>query len=730
MESNQAAPVPGAGPQTATDNFRRYWLVLLASRWIVINTAAIALTAGILYAFRATPIYEAVGQLMINPEGGGILNGQAIIGLGRDTEYLQSQYRVLQSRTLVEKIVSKLRLDEDPEYRDKVDRVEAVAKDIKVTPIRLTRLVLISSQHPDPTRAKEMVNSLMDAFMADNQQQKTLLANESLRLLTTEVGSTETALFRLSTEIQEYRRKNDAMSLDDRVNIVANGLLRTKELVEARAVSAKEAQQVATDAERWRDSGRPLANYPMIAQDMEVARTRVNLAERESRMSGVTNLYGPRHPTYIRLSAEIASDQNRLLAETQRALASLKARAELEASNLQSARTKLKESEDEVARLNELRAAYEVLIRKRERMEAMFQLLLGKQKELNLSANEIAQNVRVVDYAQVPVIPVKPKKPLVLVASMVLGILVGAGLAFFLAYLNDSVKTVDDVESVIGVRFLGYVSHIDSNSPEDRDLLAFVDPTSAAAEMFRSLRATLQLGASPESQKIMAVTSTVAGEGKSLVTSNYAIVAAQAGQKVLLIDADLRRPSIHQAFQFPNDVGLTTWLSGKTDNPGSVVRASPVANLDTIVCGPIPKTPAELLVSARLSQLIEWAGGKYDRVIIDCPPVSAVSDPLVVAARCDATLFVTRFNKVRKEHVRRAVLKLKNSGANVIGLCINDLSFDTSEAYYYAYERYGYYSGYHGASAKVASPPSTDGSASVDEAKDEANTRKSPDDKS
>ena len=459
----------------------------------------------------------------------------------------------------------------------------------------------------------------------------------------------------------------------------------------------------------------------MIAQDVEVARTKISLAERVAKMAGITNRYGPKHPYFIAAAAEVASDQSRLVAETQRAFAALKAKADLEAGHLEAAKAKLVEAEREVARLNELRAAYEVLIRKRERAETMFQLFLSKQKEFNLSANEAAQNVRVVDYAQVPVIPVKPKKPLILVASMILGLVLGGGLAFFVAFINDSVKTMDDVESAVGCRFLGYISHIDVKAAEDRDLLAFVDPTSAAAEMFRSLRATIQLGTKEEDQNVLAITSTVAGEGKSLVASNYAIVAAQAGQKVLLIDADLRRPSMHHAFQASNDVGLTTWLSGKADKPDSVVIASPVANLDLVVSGPVPKTPAELLVSARLKQLLDWAAHKYDRVIVDCPPVSAVSDPLVIGARCDAAMFVTRFNRIRKDHARRAVLKLRNAGVEVIGLCINDLSFETSEAYYYAYERYGYYSGYHKASADIstdaaASPGGAPGSSPKDEA--------------
>lgn len=715
MQNNpdkQPVPIAQASQPTPSDLFRRYWLVILASRWLVINTAAIALTAGILYAFRATPIYEANGQIQINPESGGLLGPQNSISLlGRDTEYLQTQYRILNSRTLLEKVVNKLRLDEDPRYREQPDRPQALSKDIKITPVRLTRLIMISCQHPDPTRAKEIVNAVMDLFMSDNQTQKSQLASESVRQLKVEVQQTEKELTKLSQDMQDYRVKNDAASLDDRVNMIAASLMRARDLVEVRGVSAREASQLAQEAEAWDKDGKPMANFPAIAQDMEVARAKATLGDHQSQFASITNRYGPKHPQFQSMLGSIESDQSRLRAETTRAFQALRAKANLEKSNLDNARTNLLEAEAGVKKLNELRVGYEVLFRKRERAEAMYQILLGKQKEFGLSANELVQNMRVVDYAQVPPLPVKPRKPLILGGSMVLGVLLGCGLAFFLSYLDDSVKTMDDVESFVGCRFLGYVSHMDVDSPVERDLLAFINPTSPLAEMFRSLRATIQLSADSDKLKLLAVTSTVAGEGKSLVASNYAIVTAQAGARTLIIDADLRRPSLHQAFEVGNEKGLSTWLLGKMDDPEALITPSRVPQLDLITCGPVPKTPAELLVSARLVRLLEWASGKYDRIVVDCPPVSVVSDPLVIAARCDAVLFVTRFNKVRREHVKRSAGKFTNAGIPILGICINDLRFETADAYYYAYERYGYfYSAYYKSSSKEpnsAEPSST-----------------------
>ena len=169
---------------------------------------------------------------------------------------------------------------------------------------------------------------------------------------------------------------------------------------------------------------------------------------------------------------------------------------------------------------------------------------------------------------------------------------------------------------------------------------------------------------------------------------------------------------MHQAFEKSNKVGLSSWLLGQVDSAEAIVQKTAITSLDLVCSGPIPKNPSELLASARLSRMLEWGVQKYDRVIMDCPPVSAVSDPLIVGSRCDGVLVVTRFNKIRREHVRRVVQKLTNAGIRLLGVCINDLSFETSDAYYYAYERYGYYSAYHkgGKAGESAGVPASNAS--------------------
>jgi len=308
-----------------------------------------------------------------------------------------------------------------------------------------------------------------------------------------------------------------------------------------------------------------------------------------------------------------------------------------------------------------------------------------------------ANNIVLVDPAPVPTGPVKPKVILTVILGVFGGILAGIGLAFFVNYLDDSIKSQDDVENTLGLAFLGYVPNIKTNSVVERDLQAHSHPQSNAAEGFRTIRATLSLTHKPDKLRLVSVTSTIPSEGKSLVASNLAIVSAQTGLRTLLVDADLRRPSVHKAFQLHSPTGLSAFLSGETSDLEDITHKSEVPNLDVICCGAVPATPSELIGSARMKAFLDAVGAKYDRVILDCPPISAVSDPLVIAAKTDGVVFVCKFNKIRREHARRSVQRIQSAGIHIMGVVINDIDFEGKDSYYYSYYYYQnrYYSSHY-----------------------------------
>jgi capsular exopolysaccharide synthesis family protein len=198
----------------------------------------------------------------------------------------------------------------------------------------------------------------------------------------------------------------------------------------------------------------------------------------------------------------------------------------------------------------------------------------------------------------------------------------------------------------------------------------------------------VSLARNAERLRNIGVSSTIPSEGKSLVASNFAIVTAQTGLRTLLVDADLRRPSVHKAFQLKSPIGLSAYLSERVHSIDEIVNTSEVPNLDVVCCGATPSNPSELISSKRMLQFLEEVSSRYDRVILDCPPVSAVADPLVVGAMCDGMIFVTKFNKIRREHARRSVQRITEAGIHVIGLVLNDIDFEGRDSYYYSYHYY------------------------------------------
>jgi capsular exopolysaccharide synthesis family protein len=333
------------------------------------------------------------------------------------------------------------------------------------------------------------------------------------------------------------------------------------------------------------------------------------------------------------------------------------------------------------------RTGYDILKRQADTRIALHNLVLSKMKEIDMSIvqQEQLNNIIIGSVAIPPVEPAKPNVPLVLVGGGLSAVLLAVGLALFVNFLDDSIKSQDDVETYLRLPFLGYVPNIKTNSVVERYLQSHLHPQSNAAESFRTVRAAVSLGPQGEKLRVLAVTCTLPNEGKSLVSCNLATVIAQTGLKTLLVDADLHRPTCHKTFQLKNQVGLTTYLLEKSNDINELINTTEVPNLDVVSSGEAAQQPSELIASRRMVQFLQEVGKRYDRVVIDCPPVLAFSDPLVLAAMTDGVIYVIKFNKVRREYARKSIQRLQEVGASVCGVLLNNIDFEGRDAYYYSY---------------------------------------------
>jgi capsular exopolysaccharide synthesis family protein len=670
-------------------NLRHYWHVILERRWLVIAAFCSVFALCLIYLFKATRIYQATTRIQIDRESDNVLNIKDVFSVdGREQDYLQTQYKNLQSRTLIESVVSKLKLDKDPRYAKSVDVSKAVSEDITIVPIRLSRLMDVKAQHPNPQQAAAIANTLVETFIQQNLDQKMGKSLEALRWLRNEADTLERDVGDKDLALQRYRVEKKMVSLGESQNIVLQALKQAQADLDKARGDAADAQRLNEEIERLLNSGTSIDAIPRVANDLLIQDMRKSLAEREALLANLLKRYKDKYPDVIRVREEIASLKDSIRRESQKVRDTIAAGADLAKAKESTMAAELKKKEQESFELSQLRIQYDVLTRQADQSKLLYNIVLQRMKETDLTSKDKKQNMRVVDSAVVPLNPVKPRVVLTLFLGVIGGLGVAIGLAFFVNYLDDSIKNQDDIETYLRLPFLGYIPNIKTNSVLERDMQAHLHPQSNAAEGFRTLRAAIALAPKADRYRVLAVTSTIPAEGKSLVASNLSIVVAQTGLKTLLVDADLRRPSVHKVFRLQSPVGLSSYLSEKVNSVDECIHTTEVPHLDVVCCGAVPSSPSELAGSKRMSQFLQEVRNRYDRVVLDCPPVSAVSDPLIIASLSDGVVFVTKFNKIRRDHARKTVQRIQNAGIHILGVVLNDIDFDGKDSYYYSYYYY------------------------------------------
>jgi polysaccharide biosynthesis transport protein len=673
-----------------TINLRHYWHVVLERRWLVLSAFLSVLLLSLFYLYRAPRIYEAAARIQIDREAENILNIKDVVSLdGREQDYLQTVYKNLQSRVLIEAVIKQLRLDKDPRYEKAAPKVaDAVYEDISVSPLRLSRLVDVKVEHTNPRQAQRIANALVTLFVQQNLEQKIDRSSDAIVWLRTEAQNLEKQVRDGDTALQTYKEENQLLSVEEEQNVFLQALKQRRADYDAAKTEATTNAMIVKEIDTYLESGVSIDTIPVVGDDELVKAMKKTLFDKQAALANLLKRYKDKHPEVIQARQEIASVETSIANEARRIVEQVRIRAQLARAKEQTLLAALQQQEQEQRDLSEKMLKLNYLVQEVNQNHVLYGNVVTRMKETEVSAKITANNMRMVDPAVIPVNPVKPKKLLVIGFGTMAGLVIALSLAFFVNYLDDSIKGQDDVETYLGLPFLGYIPHIDMQNELEGDLIAHLEPTSSASEGFRTVRAAVSLNNLPEKLRTIIVTSTVPSEGKSLVASNLAIVTAQAGLKTLLVETDLRRPSVHKTFKLYSPLGVSGYLLNKVDHVEEIAHKTDIPNLDVICCGPIPNNPSELIGSNRMVKFFEEARKRYDRVILDCSPVSAVSDPLVVASMADGLIFVMKFNKIRREHARKTIQRIQNAGIQILGGVINNIDFDGLDSYYYSHYYY------------------------------------------
>jgi capsular exopolysaccharide synthesis family protein len=412
-----------------------------------------------------------------------------------------------------------------------------------------------------------------------------------------------------------------------------------------------------------------------------------------NRMSELSKKYGQNHPKMVAIQSELAELRDRKAQEAERIINSLRNEYKLALAKERSLKRALEGQKQESLELNKKAIRYSVLQRQAESSKQMYDLLIKRFKETSLTEEMKTGNIRIIDEAQVPRAPVKPNKKRNLMLGVVLGLMLGVGLAFLLEYMDNTVKLPDELRDQFGIPFLGLVPAFDAREKIDGyegDLIALHSPTSTPSESFRSIRTAILFSSPDVDPQVTLFTSAGPDEGKSLCAANLAVTMAGAGSRTLLIDCDMRRSRLPHLFGIKKETGLSSVIVGASRLEEEIV-ATGLDHLDILPGGPLPPNPADLLGSGKMHTLIEGLRKRYKRIILDSPPLAAVTDGAILCQKTDGVVLVIQAGVTPKKLVQSGIDQLRLVGAHILGAVLNGVDVQR-DAYYYA----GYYYGEYG----------------------------------
>ncbi len=706
-------------------DFARIWHFLLEKAWVMVLTTIVALGLGYVYGKRAPVLYAATATVQAEQDQPKILNLQMMeVRDPQAVEYLQTVAQSLNNRALLERVADTNHLWNDPRFTNRLvlaspfgpdaslgsafptnhnesvvqARVlDALERIVKVRLRRGTRLIDITVTHRWPDLAALIANSIVNEYVNENAEREETSIGLATRSLSKQAERVRKKLEESEKVLQAYIETNKAVSLDERQNTVVAALkeLSTK-ATEARSLRLKTEAEYAQITSLGTNNGAGLLVVPTVAKDPTVMALQLELEKAENDFAAVSQRYKVKHPKYIQSLGQVeglkASLTNAVLSAAQTVKASLEnARAAEEALN-----KALADQEASALELNKLSIQYKVLAREVESDRTLYDELLKGTQEASVS-KETHQTgiVRVVQKAYVPYERVSPKRLAILALSGLGGILFGALVLVGFRVTDTSIKTVDDAETLLDMSVFSVVPQMRKvNNRADHALLITADPKSAGAEAFRTLRASLATQGDLHERRVFLITSALPGEGKTFCSLNYAASLAQLGLKTLLIDADLRKPSVEMSLLGveSRSPGLTDYLSGKK-RLEQIVRPAKLENLYFISEGSIATSPAELLTQEGLEGLIKEALQHYDRVVVDSAPINAVSDTLLILKSVQTVCLVVRAAHTSSRYVLRAVQLLQNARAPLSGVILNRMPRRHGPTYgaYYDYRHHGKY---------------------------------------
>ncbi len=716
-------------------NLLDYWNIIYKHRFVILITLIVLVALVTFRTFMKRPVYKATAQIQIERDIPNILPFQEVFSM--DTSYYdfyQTQYRLIQSRTIARMVINDLNLKENEEFfskggfsligfirnlipfrknisdesveSDDSPFVNAILGGLVVEPIRNSRLVDVSYISHSPKLAATIANTIAEKYIAFNSESKyrtTTIASDSLEK---QVNSLRDEIGELERTMQDYAREHNLYIFDgDEQNLIQKRMSKIMQKASEATIQRIEKENTYQSIKNAEPEALPEVSSSKLIQELKA-----NISRLEQEYTEKAQKFKVDWPQMTQLKEKITTAKQLLEQEKANIYNSALSAAKREYLEALQVEKGLKKELDELGKESqELLAAnikYNALSSELQAKKKNLEDLLKRSSETGITANlenTLTGNIWIVDRAEIPKNIYKPNKKLNIALGIIAGLLLGIGLAFFFEYLDNTLKTIEDVEKHVKISVLGiipkvFTHHISQKSQDatsklnsEIDLISFYEPKSKTAEAFKELRTSILLSSPDSPPKTFLITSNQPQEGKTFVALNLAITFTQIGKKVLLIDTDLRKPRIHQILDLKNPKGISNYLSGNATFT-EIFHDSYIPNLSLITSGPIPPNPSELIDSKNFIALLDYLknSDEFDHIIFDSPPILSVTDPIILASKVDAVILVIQGAKTPRDAAIRSRDKLNLVNAKIIGVTLNNLDIKQS-----SYYKYGYYHHYY-----------------------------------
>lgn len=731
--------------------------IALRHRWTVLLTIILCLSAGFFYFLTATPIYTSTSRLYVEQSGPKIISEYEGL-MTQSKNYLYTQSELIKSTPIVAEVVDDPQIKRLKTFANVDNLVTYLKNTLSVRVGKKDDIIAVSFESPYPNEAAQIVNAIVDSYVGYHSARKRSTVSDVLKILQKEKVKRDKELSEKFRQTLEFTRTNGVVSFNDNGGHVAFQRLAklSEALTEAQlsTINAKadyEAiERMAGEPAKIKQfvASLPAASVPIFIKDEEM-QLRLELKDFEIKLKNARYHCTEEHPSIRTIHTKIEHIKHQLQSQAEEF-----AEAYIGAMQQKWMTTKQREDEllasfnaqqEEAQNLGVKAAEYSVLQSELKRTERLCDILDDRIKELNVTEDTGALNISILEVARAGDNPSKPQKSNIMAIALAFGVMLGFSLALLRDWLDCRLRSIEEVSAVLGIPILGVVptmseeqtisvhghrlwlnfkaiitdtyrtigaghktNTIAVTSPTtaddkitckkqvvaERGQEVHLDPKSVVSEAYRTIRTAVFFGVPKDEAKTIVVTSPAPGDGKTTLVSNLAIAMAQAGQKILILDCDFRKPTQHNIFQIDNKEGLSSVFAGSITLE-KAIRRGPVKGLDLLTCGPEVPNPSELLNSKVFVDTLEELSQRYDRVIIDSPPATPVADSQILGAICDITLLVLRANNSTRRLSQQAMNSLLSIGAHVLGAVVNDVP-RIGDSYGY-YSDYGYYSyGHYG----------------------------------